>query len=176
MSRNRPGDDGTGARTGRAGYDPAALERAALRWLASSGFACWTSGSPPGTEGRYGIVLHDGRRLAVGPVPRTGWTFESMARAKCDFLLLMAGQEQGAPVPAGFLTWWDARALAGPEEEIDTGRTGFHQPDDLPGLLNPPVHRSISLLVGTLRLLVSGDIPAPPPGDWSHLGLPVKER
>lgn len=174
MSRKEPGGDGTVAGTGRPGRDAVFLERAALGWLASSGFACWMSGSPPGTAGRYGIVLHDGRRIAVGPLPRTGWTFESMTRAKCDFLLLMAVPEHGIPAPVGFLTWWDARALAGPEEEIDTGRTGLHPPGDLPGLLVLPGHRRISLLLGTLRLLVSGDIPAPPPGDWSHLGLPAK--
>lgn len=176
MSRKRQRRGGIGFRARSVEHDAAGLERAALCWLESHGCVCWMSGLPPGRAGRYGIVLHDGRRLAVGPLPRTGWTFESMARAKCDFLLLMAAPEAGEPLPAGFLTWWDVRSLAEPEEEIDTGRTGLHPPGDLPGLLAAPVHRRLSFLVGTLRLLVSGDMPAPPPGDWSHLGLPVKEQ
>jgi len=144
-------------------------EASARRWLLALGIPCWFSSLPPGRPGRYGLVTGDGRRIAVGCWPASGWCFDGMAQAKCDFLLGIDPDGE----PAGWMTWWDARCLSDPEEELRFDHTGWRDPDDLPGMLVRPRHAGAAWLAGSLKLLLLGELPVPPPGNYSGMDLPA---
>jgi hypothetical protein len=88
--------------------------------------------------------------------------------AKCDLLLGIDPDGE----PAGWMTWWDAKCLSDPEEELMFDHTGWRDPDDLPGMLGRPRSVRAAWLAGSLKLLLLGELPVPPPGEYSWMDLP----
>lgn len=148
--------------------DTRSLESAARAWLLRRGVPCWTCPAGPGTRGRYGLLLHGGRRVLVGPWPIPGFSLEEMIQARCDFLLAVSG-EGGDARPAGFVTLADIAGTSQPWTRPDLSASGSRPPEDLPAMVGRPSRPGPAFLAGSLRLLLLGEPPPPPPGDWSGL-------
>jgi len=163
------------ARGDAAAFERLVCEALARRWLASEGMPSWRNASPPGARGRYGILVPGWRRLAVARAARPGWTPDQVLSAACDILLLMeTDEDMESGRPAGFLTWSDLRALCDPEREVDPVATGLRSPGELKEFLPPPRRRRLSLLKGTLRLLLAGDPEPLEPLGCEGRGLPAR--
>jgi hypothetical protein len=134
--------------------DPSAFrqleaEAVARRWLIRCGVPCWRSADPPGKDGRYSLLFADGSRALVGLTDCVR-DFDAMARARCSWLVLVDLPRPASGSAAGFV------------HLLDPGFTGSTRlPDDLPPLLGRCRRVRLSLLLGSVRLLLLGE-PVPP--------------
>ena len=122
-------------------------EAVARRWLLEKGIPCWRSPEPPGSDTRYSLLFADGSRALVG-IGHHPEVFDAMAKRRCQWLILISISGPGSGSPSGFLRLG----------EVEPG-----DPELLPGRLGRPRHFTRAFLLGTLRLLLSGERQPPDP-------------
>jgi hypothetical protein len=125
-------------------------EAIARRWFLSERIPCWCSPDPPGTDGRYSLVFANGSRSMVDLPDGNGSSFDSMAKARCEWLVVvrLSGGQSGHP--CGFLR---------------IGESVIRTPRLLRDLLVPPRFFTPAYLMGSLRMLVAGERGVPDPPD-----------
>lgn len=140
-----------------------AAEAVARRWFLARGLPCWRTAQPPGAGNRYGIVFPSGRRALVVPTGTGGHSFERMASAKCDYLILVGLRNGRCGAVEGYFKLHDLRKpgdlLWAPDLETLEPRAI----EEFPELVRRPACFRRSCFLGSLRLLIGGELPVPPP-------------
>ena len=159
---------------GRDRHAAAAMiaESVARASLMRMGLPSWRSDAPPGTPGRYGLCFDSGRRALVGITGRgdAPVDLDRMLSARCDLLLVVRldRDERGGSL-SGFATWDEIMRRERAGMVPDLRAMPLHPSRLLPGLLRAPRLPRLSMLVGTVLLLLLGEPPTPPPARWRRL-------
>ncbi|OPL17601.1 MAG: hypothetical protein AVO35_09220 [Candidatus Aegiribacteria sp. MLS_C] len=140
-----------------------AAEAVARRWLLALGLPCWRTAQPPDAVNRYGIVFHSGRRALAVPTGTGGCSFDRMASARCDYLLLVRLREGRHGTVEGYFMLHDLRKPGDLLWEPDLDALEPRPMEGFPELAVKPSGFRRSYLVGTMRLLMRGELPVPPP-------------
>jgi len=170
-SGRAPGGSGRRSAPGSGGVVPdwtrgvRPAEAAAAGELASLGVPVWGPAERRWRPGRYGLVFRSGRRALVLPVREALVSLDMMAAAKCDYLILAApADDGGGPATAGFV-WWFELGGRSPSETVPCRDLQPRPLGDLPEPPLTPLRYVAALVLGSLRLLLAGERPVPPPTD-----------
>lgn len=144
-------------------FDALFAEAVARRWFLKMRTPCWRTDEKPDTERRYSLLFRNGRKAIVLPSNHRGISFDRMAKAECDYLIIVETSDNHSGIIKGFLYSFDIRR---------PGRLNYrYKPDGLeprmmeyfPELRNRPDRFRFAYFLGSLRLLVQGNLRTPPP-------------
>lgn len=143
--------------------DTLTAESIARRWFLRRGLPCWRTSQPLSRVDRYGLLFPSGRRAMVSPAGGNGYSFNDMARAKCEYLLKveMEGERRGHV--AGFFTLFDIRKPGDMYWTPDLDLLETRPMGGFPELARRPARFRPACLLGSLKLLVMGELKVPPP-------------
>jgi hypothetical protein len=137
-------------------------ESVARRWFLLKRLPCWRTSQRLQASDRYSLVFPSGRRALVSPASGNPYSLDWMARAKCDYLIKVELAEVSGH-PAGFFFLHDLR---NPDNLLwvpDLSELVTRPMCEFPELSNTPRRFHLSYLIGSLRLLLTGDPAVPPP-------------
>ncbi len=143
-------------------------EAVARRWFLGNGVPCWRTPQHPSDDGRYSLLFSGGRRAIAVPAGRKRISFDFMAKARCDYLLIVEMEDAYSGYVKGFFYLFDIRKPGNIEWRPDLNVLDPRSMDDFPELNAKPDNFRFSCLCKSLRLLIMGDrkVPLPiQPGD-----------
>lgn len=140
-------------------------EAVARRWFLRQGLPCWRTGQHPGSPGRYGLVFPTGRRTLVSPEGFSGYSFDSMAAARCHYLLKVIMNSETSGEPDGFFGLFDIRKPGELDWRPDLETLETRPMDEFPELDRRPANFRRSYILGSLKLLLLSELRVPPPSD-----------
>ncbi|MFO8182643.1 MAG: hypothetical protein R6U39_00580 [Candidatus Aegiribacteria sp.] len=153
--------------------DTLLAESIARRWLLRRGLPCWRTSQPPGRPDRYGLLFPSGRRAMVSPSGGNGYSFNDMARAKCEYLLKVVMEDDLRGDVEGFFTLFDIRKPGDIGWTPDLDLLETRPMEGFPEMARRPAHFRPAFLLGSLKLLVMGELKAPPPEKHRQDNTPV---
>ncbi|MCK4506687.1 MAG: hypothetical protein KAW14_13815 [Candidatus Aegiribacteria sp.] len=144
-------------------FDLLFAEAVARRWFLRMRTPCWRTDEKPDTDRRYSLLFRNGRRAIVLSSNQRGISFDRMVKAECDYLIIVEPSDNNSGIVKGFLYSFDIRRpgrLNSRYEPADLEPRGM---EHFPELRNRPERFRLSYFLGSLRLLIQGDLRTPPP-------------
>ncbi len=132
-------------------------------WFLRRGLPCWRTSQPPECRERYGLLFPSGRRALVTVGIGNPYSFDRMARAKCDYLIRFEMDDERSGRPDGFFYLDDIRNPRSLLWIPDLQGMVMRSMEDFPELTDKPENFRMQYLIGSLRLLIRGDPQVPPP-------------
>ncbi len=156
-------------RESRGGDSPDFLEvliaeAAARRWFLKMGIPCWRTPQEPSDRGRYSLLFSSGRRAVVVPAGRRRISFDTMAEAKCEYLLSVEMEDSSSGCIKGYFKLSDIRKPGNIAWRPDLEILTLRKMDTFPELRGKAGHFRLKYLLNSIRLLLAGDRDVPPPG------------
>jgi hypothetical protein len=148
-------------------------ESVARRWFLENGIPCWRTSQHSKEKDRYSLLFSNGRRAIVAPEGRNRVSFDTMAGAKCDYLLsvVMTGGTSGHV--KGYFYLFDIRKPDNIEWRPDIENLELRKMDTFPELACKPRHLRLSYFLKSLRLLLAGEVAAPHPMEPDEISTEV---
>ncbi len=138
-------------------------EAVARRWFLSNKVPCWRTPQHPADNGRYSLLFSNGRKAIVVPAGRRRISFDIMANARCDYLLIVKMEDTYSGYVNGFFYLFDIRKPGNIEWRPDLELLNTREMDTFPELRAEPGNFRLIYFLQSLRLLIMNDRKAPPP-------------
>ena len=138
-------------------------EAVARRWFLKMRTPCWRTDEIPDTERRYSLLFRNGRKAIVLPSDHRGISFDRMAKAECDYFIIVELSEDRSGTVKGFLYSFDIRRPGRLNYRYKIADLEPRGMEHFPELLNRPDRFRFAYFLGSLRLLIQGNFSTPPP-------------
>ncbi|MCK4504541.1 MAG: hypothetical protein KAW14_02900 [Candidatus Aegiribacteria sp.] len=157
---------------GRSGapdcFDALFAEAVARRWFLRMRAPCWRTDEKPNADRRYSLLFRNGRKAIVLPSDQRGISFDRMAKAECDYLIIVELSDSHSGTVKGFLYSFDIRRPGRLNYRYKIADLEPRGMEHFPELLNRPDRFRFTYLLCSLRLLIQGNFRTPPPLENSH--------
>ena len=144
-------------------------ESIARKWFTDRNIQCWRTSQPPNARGRYSVFFRDGVRAMVAVVSKTPISFDSMAKAKCSFLIGVSLESESSGEVLGFKSITDCREY-GFDKRVTPSKDDLIPIEKLLSSFPPSPHFRISYFFNSLRLFLTGSFTPPWPGLGTEQG------
>lgn len=152
---------------GRSGasdcFDALFAEAVSRRWFLKMRTPCWRTDEKPDTEKRYSLLFRNGRKAIVHPSDQRGISFDRMAKAECDYLIIVETSDSHSGTVKGFLYSFDIRRQGRLNSRYKPADLEPRKMEHFPELRNRPDRFRFAYLLGSLKLLIRGNLRTPPP-------------
>jgi len=128
-----------------------------------NGLPCWRTSQPLECTGRYSLVFPCGRRAIVLPSGTQPSSLGEMAQAKCDYQIFVRMDDELTGRPKGYLKLTDLTEASGADRIRKPGAVDLRGMSTFPELRSRPVKFRRSYFLGSMRLLLRGELKVPPP-------------
>ncbi|MBD3277142.1 MAG: hypothetical protein GF388_02485, partial [Candidatus Aegiribacteria sp.] len=134
-------------------------EALARREFLELGLPCWRTNQKPSDRGRYSLVFPSGRRAAVTPIGRNRISFDTLAAAKCHYVIAMRMESELSGEMEGYFSIFDIRKPGNVRWRPRLDELELRSIDEFPELKDRPASFRLSYFLGSLKLLLLGDLP-----------------
>ncbi len=144
-------------------FDELFAEAVARRWFLRMRTPCWRTDEKPDTDRRYSLLFRNGRKAIVLPSNHRGISFDRMAKAECDYLIIVELYDSHSGTVNGFLYSFDIRRAGRLNYRYEIADPEPGGMEHFPELRNRPDKFRLAYFLGSLRLLLQGNLRTPPP-------------
>lgn len=136
-----------------------AAEAVARREFLALGLPCWRTGQSPSDRGRYSLVFPSGRRAAVTPRGRNRISFDTLAAAKCHYVIAVGMEDELSGSMDGYFNIFDIRKPGNVRWRPGLDQLELRSMEEFPELEDRPDRFRLSYFLGSLKLLLLGELP-----------------
>ena len=144
-------------------FDALLAEAVARRWFLRMKTPCWRTDEKSDTEKRYSLLFRNGRKAVVIPSNQRGISFDRLAKAECDYLIIVELSEDHSGTIKGFLYSFEIRRPGRLNYRYNIADLEPVGMEHFPELRNRPDRFRLAYFLGNLKLLIQGKLRTPPP-------------